>query len=297
MPRSSRTFDWNDVPLLLALARGGTMRAAARHAGVDTSTISRRLAAVESRLGTRLFIRRAEGYVPTDAGHAFLASAETVEGGMQALASVTQTEADRVSGPVRVTSVDIALTDWLVPRLPTLLDRYPQLQLSLIPDNQNLSFTRNEADIALRLSRPQEDAALLMRRVGSAAVAVYGIAAFQRTPREHWNRLPWLALGEDLAGVPEMKWMKRQLPDVTPRLHCNSVRGLLRACEAGLGVSLLPCFAVKTPTLAPLGAPELRRELWLLIHRDLARIRRFRVVADWIASEAKTRADWLAGST
>lgn len=291
-----RGFDWNDIPILLALARDGRMRTAGRRLGVDTSTISRRLAAAEQRLQTRLFIRTARGYEPTEAGRVFLEAAEAVEGGMRSLVSVTRSESERVSGPVRITSVDAMLSDWLVPRLPELLDAHPQLQLRLIPDNQNLSFSRGEADIALRIARPRDDAAVLARRVGQLGFAVYGAPAFRRVPRERWGDVPWLAYNDDLARTPEMQWLRRVAPAARHRLRSSSAASLLQGCEAGLGLALLPCLAVRNASLVRLSAePELHRELWLLRHRDAARIKRFRVVADWLAARAEADRALLTG--
>ncbi len=288
-------FDWNDIPMLVALAHSGSMRAAGRRLGVDTSTVSRRLAAAERALQTRLFIRDPQGYRPTDAGRIFLATAEQIEGRVQALVTATTEEAESVSGPVRITSVDAVLSDWLVPRLPGLLARYPDVEIKAIPDNNVLSFTRSEADLAIRVARPQEDAALKMRRIGSVAMAVYGVAALKVASRKRWGQLPWLAFNEDLADTAEMIWMARTVPSARTPLRCSSMDTLIRACEAGIGLALLPCFVAEQRALVRFSAgPELHRDLWLLSHRDAGNIRRFRVVADWIAATAREDAPRLS---
>ncbi|MGQ0700593.1 MAG: LysR family transcriptional regulator [Panacagrimonas sp.] len=104
-------LDWNDIPLVLTLARCGRMREAAREMRVETSTVSRRLTALEKALGTRLFIRGPRGYELTDAGRAFVLRAESVYGEVQSIWTTTRAEAEGVRGTVRISAVD-ALFDY-----------------------------------------------------------------------------------------------------------------------------------------------------------------------------------------
>ena len=129
------------------VARERQLRAASRSLGVDSSTVSRRLSAAEERLQVRLFIRDPEGYKPTDAGKAFIAAAEEIERTVLSIFQTARETAGEVRGPVRITSVDALLNDWLTEKLPTLLEAYPGLEIRLLPDNHNLSFARSEADL------------------------------------------------------------------------------------------------------------------------------------------------------
>ena len=232
MVASNAQLDWNDIPILLTLAREGTMRRASARLGMDTSTISRRVAAAEARLQTRLFVRASSGYVPTDAGRTFLAAAGSIEGNVNSLVSATQAESEMPAGSVRITSVDTVLNDWLIPNLPGLVRQYPGMQVTALSDNNTLSFMRSEADLALRVARPREDAALLMRRIGSVGVAIYGARKFIRTPRKALEKMPWLAFNRDLSGSAESHWMEKAVPDAKIVFRCSSVSGLLKACEA-----------------------------------------------------------------
>ncbi len=290
-------LDWNDIPLLLALARAGSMSAAARELGVDVSTISRRVSAVEAAMGTRLFIRSNRGYEPTSAGAVFIERAARAAGEVQALQAETRAEGEGISGTVRITAVDALFDHWLVSRLPRLLQRHPGLDLQLVPDDHNLSFTRREADFALRVAQPTQDAALMMRKVASAGFAVYGVPALAESPREQWGAQPWLGYGDERAGLPESRWLAQLQPPPRRVVGVNSVSTLIAACEAGMGLALLPCiFADTRKALRRHGtAPELHREIWLLNHRDAAHIRRFRAVADWLAEQFEEDAARFAG--
>ncbi|WP_428313274.1 LysR family transcriptional regulator [Hydrocarboniphaga sp.] len=283
MSKAAPQLDWNDIPLMLSLARTGSMSAAARDLGVDVSTISRRVAAVEAALNTRLFIRSNLGYQATDAGAVFIARAEQIVGDMQALQLETRAEAEGIGGTVRLTAVNALFDHWLMAHLPSLLQQHPQLQIKLISSDSNLSFTRREADFALRLAQPTQDAALLMRKLGEVGMAVYASQRFAGVSCEHWSAQPWLAYDDELATMPEMQWLAQLQPAPRQVLKASNVGTLLRACEAGLGLALLPCIIGEKHGLKRLSAaPELHRELWLLSHRDAAKIRRFRAVGDWL---------------
>lgn len=288
-------LDWNDIPLMLALAKAGSMSSAARELGVDVSTISRRVAAVESAMGTRLFIRSNRGYEPTDAGAVFVAHAERVLGEVQGLLTETRAEAEGVGGPVRITAVNVLFDHWLVDRLPELLQAHPRLQVQLLDNNSNLSFTRREADFALRLAQPTEDAALLMRRLGPVGFGVYAAPRFAGLERSQWAEQPWLSYTDELSGLPEMRW----LAGLGPRrvLQASSVTTLIQGCAAGIGLALLPWIVGEGSGLHRLSErAELHRDLWLLSHRDTAHITRFRRVADWLGERFRADAERFSGT-
>lgn len=289
-------FDWNDIPVLLALERHGTLAAAARALAVNPTTVSRRLQAAERALQVRLFLRDSGGYRPTPAGAVLLQRAAALQGDVQGMLLAAREEAQSVAGSVRLTSVEFLIALWLVPQLPALLERHPQLDLQLLGDNRDLSFTRHEADLALRLARPQQDAALVMRKVGELGYAVYGAECFAATRPDDWRRLPWLGYDDALGQLPEARWLRQLAPAGGVRLRVTAVTSLQRACQTGLGLALLPCLVGEAAGLHRLSGVELRRELWLLCHRDLRQTLRFRTVADWLAERAAAEAQRLDGT-
>jgi DNA-binding transcriptional LysR family regulator len=289
-------FDWNDIPLLLALARTGSMNAAGKRLGVDPSTISRRLAATEAALQTPLFVRGPTGYQPTDAGRVFLENAGRIDGQVRDMLVDTRAEADGVGGEVRLTAIDFMFSEWLAAHLPALVAAHPALQLQLIASNQSLSFTHRETDLALRLARPRDDAALVMRKVGELGFAVYAQACFAGTPRERWGELPWLVYGPELAETPEMRWIARHVPGARRVIQVSSVATLRSACVAGLGLALLPHVVPEAGGVRRLGqGVELHRDVWLLSHRATGRIARYRAVSDWLVKAFETDASRLRG--
>lgn len=277
-------FDWNDIPLILALARSGSMSAAGRELGVDGSTISRRIAAAEKALNLRLFSRDTMRWRLTEAGQVFVRHGEGVYGNVQSMLLASTREADSLAGTVRLSAIDFLFDHWLVRHLPALTERHPEVEVQLMADNQNVSFTRREADFALRLAPPVDDAAVLMRRLGDIGWAVYGAPRFAGVPRDAWGRQPWIAHEEAKAHLPEMRWMARLDPVPRIALRVNSLATMVHACRAGAGMALLPCILGDDDGLVRLSdRAEVFRELWLLSHRDAGAIGRFKVVAAWLA--------------
>ncbi len=281
-----QALNWNDLRFALAVARSQSLAGAARRLGVNESTVGRRLAEAERRLGARLFERNHRAYHPTEAGRAVVAGAERVELEVQAVETAIS-GADRLAaGVVRLTSVPIVVNRVLVPALPRLLRDHPQLRVELIAGPRDLSLTKREADIALRLARPQKDLRAVARRIGRLDYAVYGPSRKRAEP------LPWITYEDDMANLPQWRYMaERPVRDraAPPAVTVNDAEAILQSVKAGLGKSLLPvAIADREPGLVRLDSdpPPLSRELWLMVHPELRNLTRIRVVVDWLVSVA-----------
>lgn len=279
-------LNWNDLRFVLAVARDRSLAGAARRLQVNESTVGRRIAEAEHRLGARLFERSLGAFHPTEAGQAVVAGAERVELEVQAVeASVSG--ADRLAaGTVRLTSVPILVNRVLVPALPSLLREHPQLRVELIAEPRDLSLTKREADIALRLARPRKDARAVARRIGRLDYGVYQPA------RKRGGPLPWITYEDSMANLPQWRWIAEQSDrdqDAPPPVTVNDAEAVLQSVKAGLGKSLLPvAIAEREPGLLRLGddPPALTRELWLMVHPELRNLTRIRVVIDWLLAVA-----------
>ena len=277
-------LNWNDLRFVLAVARCQSLAGAARRLGVNESTVGRRVAEAERRLGARLFERSRGLFHPTEAGHAVVAGAERVELEVQAVETATS-GADRLAaGAVRLTSVPIVVNRVLVPALPRLLRDHPQLRVELIAEPRDLSLTKREADIALRLARPRKGVRAVARRIGRLDYAVYGPS------RKRAEALPWITYEDDMANLPQWRYMaERPVRDcgTPPPVTVNDAEAIIQSVKAGLGKSLLPvAIADREPGLVRLsdGPPPLSRELWLMVHPELRNLIRIRVVVDWLVS-------------
>jgi DNA-binding transcriptional LysR family regulator len=269
-------MEWSDLRYVLAIARAGTLAAAARRLGVNQTTAARRLAAAEAALKARLFERRDGVLHPTRAGEAAIARAAQVEQEVAALErGIGGTDAT-LAGTVRITAVPILANRLLIPATSRLLARHPRLRIELIAEPRNLSLTRREADIALRLARPETGAALA-RRVGRLDYAVY-------SPRRRKADAPWITYEEGLSHLPQARWMAAQNHATAPLL-LNDAEAIVQAVRAGVGRSLLPCFVgEREPGLKRLSRVVLARDIWLMVHRDLRAHARIAAVIDWLVA-------------
>src|SRR5262245_9389110 len=288
-----QTMNWNDVRYVLAISRGRTLAAAARLLGVDSTTIARRLSAVQETLGARLYQRLPDGTLRlTTAGDRAVLHAERIEREIAAFGTALAGVGSAISGTVRVTSVPIIVNRVLVPAAPALLKRHRGLDLELVADARDLSLTRREADLALRLARPKTGGTkVIARRVGALRYDVY--ASARHSVRDA-RKLPWITYDDAMTHLPQARWMAATADrdnEEIASVHVNDSEGMLQAVAAGLGRSLLPCVVADGDSrLRKLGArqgpPVLTRELWLLAHSELRRLRRIEAVVDWIEQVA-----------
>ena len=286
-------MNWNDLRYILAISRGGTLAKAARLLGVDDSTVARRLSAMQDAIGARLYHRLSDGTLQlTTAGERATVHAERIEREIGVL-DAELSGGDRVaSGVVRLTSVPIIVNHLLVPAAQGLLERHPQLRLELIGDARDLSLTRREADLALRLARPRKGGTRVRaRRVGTLRYGAYVSAA---CPARDARTLPWITYDEGMAHLPQARWIAatvKQHGECMASARVNDAEAVLEAVAAGLGRSLLPrIVADRDARLRSVpvtrGAPAPERELWLLSPAELAGLGRIDAVAQWIGQIA-----------
>lgn len=270
-------MEWSDLRFVLAVARAGTLSGAARRLGVNQTTVSRRLAAAETSLRARLFDRGEGLFRPTKAGDEILRRAAQIEAEIDAIERGIGGSDTIIAGSVRVTAVPILVNRLLIPALPKLYAAHPGLQVELIAEPRNLRLTRREADIALRLARPESGDALA-RRIGRLDYAVY-------TPARKTGALPWITYDESLSHLPQARWIAAAAKNEPPKLLVNDAEAILQAVGAGLGRSLLPCVAAENDKrLRRMSGtkPVLSREIWLLVHRELRAQARIAAVIDWL---------------
>jgi DNA-binding transcriptional LysR family regulator len=272
-------MNWDDLRFVLALARAGTLAGAARRLGVNQTTVARRLAALETVLGARLFERIDGTLRPTEAGVAAIAHAADVEEDVKALEDRVGNENSAPAGQVRLTAVPVLINRLIIPALPRFCATYPRIRLDLIALSRNVSLARREADIALRLARPEQGGSTLTKRIGRLDYATYGLRGHEA------ERLSWIGYDASLAHPPHARLVLAEAAESAPSpFTVNDAEACLQAVAAGLGKSLLPCFAAaQEKRLARIGPDSvITREVWLLAHRELRHHRRIDAVVTWL---------------
>lgn len=269
-------INWNDLRFVLAICREGTLGAAARVLGVDQTTVTRRLSALEEALNARLFERREGRLVPTTAGDEVIARAEKAEVELAALERDVAGQDLRPSGQVRLTAVPTIANRLLSPNVGALFDRFPDIRLDLIAEPALLSITRREADIAIRLARPTEDG-MIARKLARMLYAAY---ARRDTDA---STLPWITFEEGFAKIPQARWISKEGKKPISPLRVNDGEPILQATRAGVGRTLLPVFVGDAdPDLISLTQPVTGREVWLVVHPHVRRSARVEATVDWI---------------
>ncbi len=293
--------EWDDLRSFLAIAREGTLSAAARRLGVRQSTMGRRLAALEEKAGVRLLERTPRGLRLTAAGEAARAEVERMEHAAQAAERAVSGRDIRLEGTVRLTTVSDFAPSVLVTALVGLAARYPGIVVELIADDRTLSLAAREADLAIRLARPRGQS-LLGRRVGLVSFGLYasaGYLAAHSTPALPGSQGEGhrLILSRDETGVyAEIDALTEMAPKAAVALRTDSRAAQLAAARAGLGIAVLGHHVVAGEGLIRLDSPPLPvREIWLVQHEDTRDVPRIRAVADALAAAMHAAAPLFAG--
>jgi DNA-binding transcriptional LysR family regulator len=275
---SQAMMDWSNLSYFLALARSGSLSAASKTLGTDHSTVARRIEALEKELNLRLVDRRARSYSLTSAGQQIRDLALRVETAIGNVERFAKSATHIPQGNVRLTGPPAFLTHFIAPRLTKLQRQHPDLQIELIGETREVSLKRDEADLALRMSRPHESD-LVARKLTEMAYGLYG-------SKDYLNgRLPkdWDFLGQDEGRdhLPLHKWLRTIAGSREFALRANDMTALIGAARAGLGLAVLPHSLARRDTAlkeVPTPIPAPTRDLWLVFHRDVGKVPAIRAV-------------------
>ena len=296
-------FDWNDLKYFLAVAHHHSTLAAGRALQVNQSTVQRRLAELERRLGRPLVQRHPTGYRLTEFGEALLPYAESVAKAVAALEQQLESAQLEAVGVIRVTCPEP-----LVYRITqtTLLDRfharYPGLRVEFVMSDKYLDLMKGEADVALR-SGDTVDNELVGRKIGDSLWAVYASRKYiercgQPDRVEALDQHDLVGFDETMVNHRAAQWLRDVAPHGRVVARNNSVLGLLYSVKAGVGIAPLPtAIADAEPELVRvLGpVPELARIWRLLTRADLRHTPRVAAFFDFMIEEIDTLRPIITG--
>jgi molybdate transport repressor ModE-like protein len=282
-------MDWNDLRYLLAVHRHGSLARAAKELKVTKATASRRLAALEKSLGTRLVERKPAGLHLTEAGRDTLSAAERVDATLGSLKDLLSLKDDaRPRGTVRLTAPQWIAARFVIPALPELSKQYPELDVQFVGTNQILNLAQREADVAIRNVRPKHKS-LAARKVIALGGCVYASKLY--VERRGLPRSPGNLEGHDvlvyetLGGMPGFEWMRDAPHGGRIAFRANDPEALVGAATAGLGLCAVPCL-LGDPENALARVTSLgfsRCDLFLVTHTEISKTPRVRAVTDFIA--------------
>jgi len=296
-------FDWNDLRAFLAVARIGRLTVAARHLGIDHSTLSRRLASLEAALRTRLFDRRSIGFVLTSDGERLIEDAEQMENLTIRMRSRLEDAAQRVTGTVRLGTPEGFGTYFLSGHLPSVVVEHPDLNIELVANPRTFSLSKREADLAVSMTLPASGR-VYARKLVDYALGIYASGDYLEAHGpvlsiDAGHRHCWVGYVEDLLWTPELDYLPHIDAKLTARVRISNVITQMAAIKGGVGLGILPHFMARNePGLRPVLSSEVRliRSYWLVTHAETRESARVRLMADFItsATEAAGDAFWLA---
>lgn len=286
------SLDWDDLRYVLAISRDRSASRAGERLGVSHTTVGRRLRAIEQALGVRLFDPTPDGFVPTPAGRDVAMVAERMEAELMSLEGRVLGSDQKLEGKLRVATMDLLFRRY-ERAFTTFMARYPSVELTVTASNEEVSLTRREADVALRLTRtPPEH--LVGRKVGRLEFAVYASKALveRMGPTATLEDYPWLAWDEQR---PDMRWLDAWLAANAPRARVAmridfNMLALRELIASGIGVHFLACSEGDTDQgLARISAidPAHSRDVWLLTLRELRSTSRIRAFMDHVDEQLR----------
>lgn len=290
----SNMIDWNAIRALDAIARKGTLSAAAKELDMSVPTLGRLVDAAEATIGIPLATRRSNGSSLTDEGRAILAAAAPAIDILQEVPRIIRSIKDSPGEtPIRISSTEPILCEFLAPNLPALFACMPDVMIEMESSNTLSKLNRGEADIAIRMARPSEDTliALALTPIKLGLYASRDYLKGRNVSGLNLREEKLLAYDPAYGDIAENLWLSEAGLNSQAKFRSGSVRSLLLAASSGAGIALLPDFLAEQVNLVRLSQdPGIKRTPWLVYHRDHRRAPRHRTVRRWIADCFKAKA-------
>ena len=286
-----REMNWNDLRYFLAVARLGRLSPAARRLQVEHSTVSRRIESMERAMGTRLFERHRDGLVLTEAGHALLPMAEKVEATVAVLSEELSGQDLSVHGEVRVGTPEGLAVIFLTPRLKPLLDDYPRLTVELLALPRLANLASREADLAITLEPPRRGPYIVYRWT-DYTYFLYGAKDYLGkhepiTTRADLAKHPFIAYIDDYLLIPELRFLEKLCDEPNLRFSSTSMLAHREAVLAGVGLAVLASYIGASDARLAKVLPDeayFQHTFWLAAHADRLRLKRVRLVWDYLVA-------------
>jgi DNA-binding transcriptional LysR family regulator len=294
------TMDWDKLKVFHAAAEAGSFTHAGERLGLSQSAVSRQVSALESELSVSLFHRHARGLILTEQGELLYRTAHEVFMKLEAARTKLTDSRERPNGELKVSTTQGIGVHWLTPRLGEFLDLYPDIQVMLLTSDEELDLAMREADVAIRLRQPTQPD-LIQRKLFSVRFHAYASPDYLKrfgTPKNledldnhriillggsivpaHWQNRRWL-LEAGRAGKGER----------APAFTSNNVLGVVRACQRGLGIAMLPDYLVEENggVVQLFGEDDsLALDAYFVYPEELKSVARVQVFRDFLVANAQ----------
>jgi len=293
-------IDWDDIRYFLAVARGGSVRAAAESLGVYHSTVLRRIAELEKRLGAQMFEKLPSGYRVTAAGEEVLELAQQMEASSHQLETRVFGRDQSVRGLLRVTLPPPLATRLLMPDFADFARLHPDIEMEILSSGELANLTNREADVAIRVVYDRKT--LPLNLSGRKGPEVFGGVYMARDRLAAWragtrDSIRWIVIGTH--GIPE--WASEgEIRTTGVPFRITDADAQLAAVRQGLGITTLPCFVGDADAkLARVPGTDLHLygTLWLLTQGETRKTKRVRLFTEFVSRRLAAHAPILAGLT
>ncbi len=295
-------MDWDNLRYLLELSRTRTLTAAARRMGVDHTTVSRRIQALEKAMGSQLFTRSGNGYSLTEVGRRLLPQAEAMESAYSAIEQARNDQEGNLSGHVRIGATEGYGQVLLAPQLSEFAHHHPDLGIDLLAVPRTVHLSRREADIVITLERP-ERGPFIITRLTDYVLRLYASEAYLArhptiTSREDLRNHRFVSYIDDLLYSKELQYLDEIGRPLRVGLRSTSILAQQHAAAAGAGIAILPAFAAEgDPRLKRILADQIEftRTFWMLMPIELKDIARMKATWSFLRETAASHQDLLMG--
>ncbi len=293
MARRKPGHHWDDLRHFLAVARSGTLSAAAETLGTDHTTVARHIQRLEERLSVQVFFRSNVGYSLTANGERLRPIAEAMEAGYIAAAAL-KTDDPTVSGIVRIGAPDGFGTFFLAPRLRKLAVLHPNIEIELLATARLFSLSKREADIVISLTSPAH-ARVVSRRLIDYDLFVYATPAYLQAhspiiAKSDLGGHDFIGYIEDMLFTPELNYLNLIDANINPRIRSTNLITQMHAALGNAGLCVLPVFIARDyPQLIPVlpDVISLKRSFFMHVHEDNRKSAHVRAAAAFISAEVQ----------
>ena len=282
-------WDWNDVRLFLACVKLGSFRKAANERGLDSGTVSRRIAVFEKRAGVKLLNRLHGGVSPTAAGMQILKNAERMEAAFFDVVRNTTPSTRPQRAVVRLSITEGLGVYWVMPRLVDFARQYPNILVDLRCGMESADVLRMEADLAVQFVRPTAPD-LMVSKLGRLHIYPFAAPTYAERyglPKTKADMVHHRLIQQAGPQVDAGAWAKLLgIPDIDDSIgiRSNASTAVFYAIERGAGIGALPTYACAlNADVIPVDVGiDLSLDIWLTYHPDVRKTKQVAMVIDWV---------------
>jgi len=290
-----RHMDWDKLRVLHAVAEAGSFTHAGETLNLSQSAVSRQISGLEDSLNVLLFHRHARGLILTEQGELLFHTAKEIFGKLAMAEAMLSENRERPKGPLKITTTVAFGSYWLTPRMKEFVERYPEIAVTLLFEDNELDLSMRQADVAIRMAPPRQPD-LVQRHLVTANFHIYGakgyiakygmpdslaelskhrLIVYGESPHPPFPQVNWLVnLANAAGGQPQI-----------PVLNVNNYHAIFRAAQSGIGLAALPDYMARDDADLVRLLPEVdgpKVQAYFLYPEELRHSKRIAVLRDFL---------------